>query len=100
MTSTAADDQRTKRSAPDLKQVREHVSAIRQDIALLAATTTSWLADQARSQARRFSDLGKDGVDKAGVYRDAVASKVKDHPLAAVGLAVIAGLALSSLRRR
>jgi ElaB/YqjD/DUF883 family membrane-anchored ribosome-binding protein len=86
--------------ASDLEQVMEHVRAIREDFTALAATTASLAAKHAKSQGARVGRLTEGVAGKAATYRDAVEDKVKDHPLAAVGLAALAGLALASLKRR
>lgn len=101
MTSTStSDDQPGGKPRSDLDQVMEHISAIREDFASLATATAKLAAGQAKVQARRAGALAEEAAAQAATYRDAVVEKVKDHPLAAVGIAALAGIILSSVGRR
>ncbi|MFT3724656.1 MAG: hypothetical protein QM773_13865 [Hyphomonadaceae bacterium] len=88
------------KSTSDLDQVKEHLSAIRDDFASLASATATLTANKAKKQARRAGEFAEDAAAQAATYRDAVVDKVKDHPLAAIGIAVLAGAILSSMGRR
>jgi len=87
-------------SRSNLDQLRDDIQAIRQDLASLATTTGKLAAGHLRKQSKRASVLAETAADQAGEYRDQLSDWVKDHPLAAVGAAVLVGLALSSFKRR
>jgi len=101
MTPTSASTEKSNaREVSDMEQLTEHIRAIREDFAALASTTGKVAARQAKVQVKRVGDLAEGAADKAATYRDALADKVKEHPLAAIGIAALAGLVLSSLRKR
>lgn len=84
----------------EIDEIKEHLKDLRDDFTALAATTTKLAAGQAKQQIRRAGALAEGAADKAAIYRDAVTDKVKEHPLAAIGAAVLAGIVISSLSRR
>lgn len=99
-TTATSSDKPAAKAVSDLDQVMDHVAAIRDDVASLTAATTRLLAGQARTQARRAAGLAEDAAEQAKAYRDAVADVVRKHPFAAVGIAALAGLAISALGKR
>ncbi|HEV7692503.1 MAG TPA: hypothetical protein VGO52_16825 [Hyphomonadaceae bacterium] len=99
-TSTTTSEKASAKTPSDLEQVMEHLSAIREDFASLAKSTGKLAAGQAKTQARRVGDIADGAAETASDYRDLLVEKIKDRPLAAVGLAVLAGLVLSSLSKR
>jgi ElaB/YqjD/DUF883 family membrane-anchored ribosome-binding protein len=100
MTPPASTEKSNAKAVSDMDQLADHIRAIREDFAALASTTGKLAAGQAKAQVRRVGELAEGAADKAATYRDALAEKVKDHPLAAIGIAALAGLVLSSLRKR
>jgi ElaB/YqjD/DUF883 family membrane-anchored ribosome-binding protein len=88
------------KATSEIDEIKEHLKDLRDDFTALAATTTKLATGQAKHQFRRAGHLVEGAADKAATYRDAVTEKVKDHPLAAIGAAVLAGIVISSLRRR
>jgi ElaB/YqjD/DUF883 family membrane-anchored ribosome-binding protein len=86
--------------ASDIDQLKEDIRAIRDDFASLAATTGKVASRKFARQAARAREFSEDVAEHAGTYRDVVVQKVKDHPIAAVGAAALAGLIIASLSRR
>ena len=95
-TATSASAQ----SKSDIDQLKDDVRAVRADFAALASSTGKLAAGQFKKQSQRASDLAGTAAEKASVYRDLIADRVKERPFASIGAAVLIGLALSSLRRR
>jgi len=100
MATASTTESESAKPRSDLDQLRDDIQAIRQDFASLATTTGKLAAGHLRKQSKRASVLAETAADKAGEYRDQLSDRVKDHPLAAVGAAVLVGLALSSFKRR
>lgn len=88
------------KATSEIDEIKEHLKDLRDDFAALAATTTKLAAGQAKQQIRRAGHLAEGAAEKAATYREAVTDKVKEHPLAAIGAAVLAGIVISSLNRR
>jgi ElaB/YqjD/DUF883 family membrane-anchored ribosome-binding protein len=100
MTTASATKSASTQPKSDLDQIRDDVHAIREDFKSLASNTAKLAAGHFKEQSRRASALAGTAASKAGDYRDLISDKVKDHPLASVGAAVLVGLAMSSMRRR
>lgn len=97
-TSTSGNDNST--SSPDLDTLKNDVKALRDDLAALLRDTGSIAQDQAKAYAAKGRAFAEDAGDKASEYKEAVADKVREHPLAAIGIALAAGFVLASLSRK
>ena len=84
----------------DFDTLKADMKALRVDLATLLKDTGSLAAQQAKAAADKGRDLASEAGDKAIEYREVVADKVKEHPLAAVGIALAAGYILASLSRK
>ncbi len=84
----------------DLETLKNDMKALRADLAVLLKDTGALAAEQAKVAAAKGRALAEDAGDKAVEYRDAVADKVREHPFAAVGIALAAGFVLASLSSR
>ncbi|RYY94939.1 MAG: hypothetical protein EON61_23155 [Alphaproteobacteria bacterium] len=84
----------------DFDTLKNDVKALREDLAALLRDTGSVAQDQAKTYAAKGKALAEDAGDKAVEYKEAVADKVREHPLAAVGIALAAGFVLASLSRK
>jgi ElaB/YqjD/DUF883 family membrane-anchored ribosome-binding protein len=101
MATTAADAQSTaSQPKSDIDQLRDDVAALREDFSSLAATTGRLAAGALRTQSKRARVLADTAAKEAGIYRDVVSDKVREHPFASVGAAILVGVVVSSLRRR
>lgn len=87
-------------SKADLDTLKSDMKALREDLATLLKDTGSIASQQAKAAAARAQKLAGDAGDKAVEFRDAVGDKVREHPLAAVGIALAAGYIIASLSRR
>jgi ElaB/YqjD/DUF883 family membrane-anchored ribosome-binding protein len=84
----------------DLDTLKNDMKALRADLAALLRDTSSLAQDQAKAAAAKGRALAEDAGDKAVEYKEAVADKVREHPMAAVGIALAAGFVLASLTSR
>jgi ElaB/YqjD/DUF883 family membrane-anchored ribosome-binding protein len=84
----------------DLETLKNDMKALRADLAALLKDTGAIAAEQAKAAAAKGRALAEDAGEKAVEYRDAVADKVREHPFAAVGIALAAGFVLASLSNR
>lgn len=100
MSTPGTNEKPSARTQSDFDQVMEHVQAIRDDFAALAAATGKLAANTAKDQKAKVRHLASEASDKAETYRDVVVERVREHPLAAIGIAALAGLVVSSLRKR
>ena len=73
----------------DFDTLKSDMKALREDLATLVKDTGAFAASQA-----------EDAGEKAVEYREAVADKVREHPLAAISIALAAGYVLASMSRR
>jgi ElaB/YqjD/DUF883 family membrane-anchored ribosome-binding protein len=104
MTTTGASTGKTDKfsadPSSDKEEIMEHVRALREDFAALASSTGKLAAGQFKKQSQKAGDLAETAVEKAGTYRDLLVEKVKDHPLASIGIAALAGLIVATMNRR
>lgn len=84
----------------DFDTLKADMKALREDLANLVRDTGSLAAQQAKAAAEKGRALASDAGEKAVEYRDAVADKVKEHPFAAIGIALAAGYLIASLSNR
>lgn len=84
----------------DFDALKNDMKALRADLAALLQDTGKIAQDEARKVGARARSVAEDAGEKAGEYRDALEDKVRDHPFAAVGIALAAGFVLASLARR
>ncbi len=84
----------------DFDTLRNDLKAVREDLATLLKDTGALAAQQAKAAAEKGRELASDAGEKAIAYRDAVADKVREHPFAAIGIALAAGYLIASLSRK
>lgn len=84
----------------DFDTLKNDLKAVREDLATLLKDTGALAAQQAKVGADKARALADDAGEKAIEYRDAVADKVRDHPFAAIGIALAAGYLIASLSRK
>jgi ElaB/YqjD/DUF883 family membrane-anchored ribosome-binding protein len=98
--STSASGNGNPAGKTDLETLKNDVKALRADLAALLKDTGAIAAEQAKTAALRGRAMAEDAGEKAVEYRDAVADKVREHPFAAVGIALAAGFVIASLSSR
>lgn len=87
-------------SKADIDTLKADMKALREDLATLLKDTGSVASAQAKAAAQRAQQLAGDAGEKAIEFRDAVGDKVREHPFAALGIALAAGFVIASLSRR
>lgn len=100
MSSTTSSSGNGNPGKTDFDTLKNDVKALREDLSALLRDTGSIAQDQAKAYAAKGRALADDAGDKAAEYKEAVADKVREHPLAAVGIALAAGFVLASLSRK
>lgn len=84
----------------DFDALKNDMKALRADLAALVQDTGKIASEEARRQFKRAEGLADDARKQASEYRDVLEDKVREHPFAAVGIALAAGFVLASLARR
>ena len=84
----------------DFDTLKADMKALREDLATLLKDTGALAQQQAKAAAAKGRELAEDAGEKALEYRDAVADKVREHPFAAIGIALAAGYVIASLSNR
>ena len=84
----------------DFDTLTRDMLELREDHATLIKDTGAFAASQASVAGEKSRELAEDAGEKAIEYREAVADKVREHPLAAIGIALAAGYVLAAMSRR
>jgi ElaB/YqjD/DUF883 family membrane-anchored ribosome-binding protein len=84
----------------DFEALKNDVKALRADLAALLKDTGSVAGEEAKRAAARASRLAEGARDQASEYKDALEDKVREHPFAAVGIALAAGFILAAMTSR
>lgn len=84
----------------DYDALKADLKALRADLAALVNDTGKIATEEAKRQSAKAQKLADDAGKKAGEYRDIIEDKVRDHPFAAIGIALAAGFIVASMARR
>jgi ElaB/YqjD/DUF883 family membrane-anchored ribosome-binding protein len=84
----------------DYEALKSDVKALREDLSALAKDAGKAATTEAQRQAKKAEKYVDGARTQAGEYRDIVEDKVRDHPFAAIGIALAAGFIVASLGRR
>ncbi len=84
----------------DIDTLKSDMKALREDLATLLKDTGTVASHQAKAAAARAKEMAGDAGEKAVEFRDAVGDKVREHPFAAIGIALAAGYIIASLSNR
>jgi ElaB/YqjD/DUF883 family membrane-anchored ribosome-binding protein len=84
----------------DFEALKNDMKALRADLAALLKDTGAIASEEAKRQAARASKLAEGARDQASEYKDALEDKVREHPFAAVGIALAAGFVIAALTSR
>jgi ElaB/YqjD/DUF883 family membrane-anchored ribosome-binding protein len=84
----------------DFEALKNDMKALRADLATLLKDTGAVAGEEAKRAAVRAGRLAEDARDQATEYKDVLEDKVREHPFAAVGIALAAGFILASLTSR
>lgn len=100
MSSTTSTGNGSPTAKSDFDALKNDMKALRADLAALLADTSKLAQEKAKDVGAKARGVADDAGEKAGEYRDAIEDKVREHPFAAVGIALAAGFILASLSRR
>ncbi len=81
----------------DFDALKNDMKALRADLAALLKDTGAVASEEARRAAAHAGKLAEGARDQASEYKDALEDKVREHPFAAVGIALAAGFVLAAL---
>jgi ElaB/YqjD/DUF883 family membrane-anchored ribosome-binding protein len=81
----------------DFDALKNDMKALREDLAALLRDTGAVAQEEAKRAAERAKGLADQGVRQAEEYKDVIEDKVREHPFAAVGIALAAGFILAAL---
>jgi len=84
----------------DFEALKNDMKALRADLAALVKDTGALASEEAKRQAVRAGKLAEDARDHASEYKDVLEDKVREHPFAAVGIALAAGFVVAALTSR
>lgn len=84
----------------DFDALKNDMKALRADLAALLKDGGQVASDEARKAGERVGEFAKDRSKQALEYRDALGDKVREHPFAAIGIALAAGFVIASLSNR
>lgn len=84
----------------DFEALKNDMKALRADLAALLKDTGTLAGEEAKRAADRARGLADTGVRQAEEYKDVLEDKVREHPFAAVGIALAAGFVLAALTSR
>jgi ElaB/YqjD/DUF883 family membrane-anchored ribosome-binding protein len=81
----------------DFEALKNDMKALRADLAALVKDTGAIASEEARKAGQRASKMAEGAGKQALEYRDAVEDKVREHPFAAIGIALAAGFVIAAL---
>ena len=84
----------------DFEALKNDMKALRADLAALLKDTGVVAGEEAKRAAARAGKLAEGARDQASEYKDALEDKVREHPFAAVGIALAAGFILAAITSR
>jgi ElaB/YqjD/DUF883 family membrane-anchored ribosome-binding protein len=84
----------------DFEALKNDMKALRADLAALLKDTGVVASEEAKRAAARAGKLAEGARDHASEYKDALEDKVREHPFAAVGIALAAGFILAAMTSR
>ena len=84
----------------DFEALRNDMKALRADLAALVKDPGAIAAEEAKRAGARAGKLAEDARDQASEYKDVIEDKVREHPFAAVGIALAAGFFIAALTSR
>jgi ElaB/YqjD/DUF883 family membrane-anchored ribosome-binding protein len=99
-TSTTGNGAPAGASKTDFEALKNDMKALRADLAALVKDTGTIASQEARKAGERAGRMANDAGKQALEYRDAIEDKVREHPFAAVGIALAAGFVIAALTSR
>jgi ElaB/YqjD/DUF883 family membrane-anchored ribosome-binding protein len=84
----------------EIQTLKDDMKTVRADLAALVEKAGEVAGAEAKRQAGKAEAMAGEAATTAEAYRDLLEDKVRNHPLAAVGIALMAGMVISSMTRR
>lgn len=84
----------------DLEALKRDIRELREDFAALGRDAGRAFRHEANRQAKRAAHLAEDAGEKAEEAASAVQGVVREHPFAALGIALAAGFLVAALSTR
>ena len=107
-TTTARSDSSTsdaaKAAASDYEALKQDIAQLRNDLQSLANNSSKYVKGRSTAEFDKNLERGREYAEKATAQaestRDYLETKVRENPMAAVGLAFGTGILLAALRRK
>jgi ElaB/YqjD/DUF883 family membrane-anchored ribosome-binding protein len=99
MADTITDTQRAPHTS-EMQALKNDMAALRADLTLAAERARDAAARETAQGARRLGDMASDAIQAVDDYGDMLEGRIREHPFAAVGIALAAGYALALIARR
>lgn len=100
MTTDAA----AKAAASDYEALKQDIAKLRDDFQSLAGNSSKYVKGRSATEFDKSVERGREyaskASEKAGSAKDYVETKVRENPMAAVGIAFGTGVLLAALRRK
>jgi len=99
MPDTVTDDNRWS-FKEEITTLKDDMKALREDLSSLAAKGKHAVRDEVKDQKDKVTGLIDGARGTVEDYREGLEDRIRAHPLAAVGIAVVAGMVITSMMRR
>ena len=83
-----------------IQALKDDLKALRADLTALLSTSKRAATGEARRQTEKVGLIAEGVAATAEDYRTILEDEVRSHPLAAVGIALVAGMFITSMNRR
>ena len=97
-------DDAAKAAANDVEAIKDDIAKLREDLQSLAGNSTTYVKGRSTAEIDKGLENGRkyaaEASEKARTGKDSVENKVRENPLAAVGIAFGTGVLLAALRRK
>lgn len=84
----------------DVDLLKEDIAKLRKDLQSIFGDLKTYASAQAREGVAKGKELAEDAGDQIEAARDDLQERIREKPLAAVGIAFGAGLLLALLNRK
>jgi ElaB/YqjD/DUF883 family membrane-anchored ribosome-binding protein len=97
-------DEAAKAAGSDFDSLKDDISQLRSDLQSLAANSGKYVRERTSKEYDRGVERSKEYASKAGdeatKARDYIETKVRDNPLASIGIAFGTGVLIAALKRK
>lgn len=93
-----------KAASSDFDALKADIAQLREDMASLASNSGKYMKGRSSAEFEKSVERGKEHAEKAsakaGKSRDYIEDKVRENPLASLGIAFGTGVLIAALRRK